>query len=122
MRAGSSRSSSRRRPKLAPVAGFNASATAAKGDWFDADELSRIDKFFGLLSHQKGIWAGKAFELLPWQRDLLGSLLCWKRADGTRRFRQTYICVPRKNGKSTLVAGLALWLLLADREPGAERS
>ena len=120
MRAGSSRSSSRRRPKLAPVAGFNASATAATGDWFDVEELARIDKFFGLLSHQKGIWAGKAFELLPWQRDLLGSLLCWKRADGTRRFRQAYIEVPRKNGKSTLVAGLALWLLLADREPGAE--
>ena len=116
----SKRSSSRKPPKLAPVAGFSASATKAAGDWFDADELQRIDTFFGFLKHQKGVWAGKAFELLPWQRDLLGALLCWKKADGTRRFTDAYICVPRKNGKSTLVAGLALYMLLCDKEPGAE--
>ena len=116
----SKRSSSPRRPRLAPVAGFSASATAAKGDWFDSDELKRLDTFFSLLTHQKGVWAGKAFALLPWQRDLLGALLCWKKADGTRRFTDAYIEVPRKNGKSTLVAGLALYMLLCDREPGAE--
>jgi phage terminase large subunit-like protein len=116
----SSHSSSRRPPKFASVAGFSASATAAQGDWFDHEEFSRLQAFFSLLKHQKGVWAGKAFELLPWQRDLLGPLLCWRKADGTRRFRKAYIEVPRKNGKSTVLAGIALYMLLCDREPGAE--
>jgi phage terminase large subunit-like protein len=44
----------------------------------------------------------------------------WKRTDGTRRFRIAYVEVSRKNGKSTLAAGLGLYLFAADREPGAE--
>lgn len=44
----------------------------------------------------------------------------WKRADGSRRFRQGYIAVPRKNGKTTLLSGEGLKLLVADKEPGAE--
>jgi phage terminase large subunit-like protein len=115
-----SKRSSNRRPKLAAVAGFSASATAAKGDWFDVEQFERIQRFFGQLKHGKGIWAGKPFELLPWQRDLLGALLCWKRPDGTRRFRKAYIEVPRKNGKSTLLAGLAIYMLMCDNEQGAE--
>lgn len=116
----STRSSNPRPPKLGPVAGFSASATARKGDWFDVAEFARLETFFGLLRHQKGVWAGQPFKLLPWQRDLLGSLLCWKRADGTRRFRQAYIEIPRKNGKSTLLAAIGLYMLLCDHEPGAE--
>ena len=107
-------------PKKATVAGFNASATAAPGDWFDVDEFERLDKFFNLLVHQKGPHAGKPFALLPWQLDLIGTLLCWKRADGLRRFRQALIEVPRKNGKSTMLAGILLYLLLVEDEPGAE--
>ena len=42
------------------------------------------------------------------------------RTDGTRRFRTAYIEIGRKNGKSTLAAGVALYLFAADREPGAE--
>ena len=72
----STRSSNPRPPKLGPVAGFSASATARKGDWFDVSEFARLETFFGLLRHQKGVWAGQPFKLLPWQRDLLGSLLC----------------------------------------------
>ena len=44
----------------------------------------------------------------------------WKRADGSRRFRQGYVAVPRKNGKTTLLSGEGLKLLVADKEPGAE--
>ncbi len=44
----------------------------------------------------------------------------WKRKDGTRKFRTCYIEIPRKNGKSTLCAGLALYMLYADSELGAE--
>lgn len=44
----------------------------------------------------------------------------WKRADGTRRFRVAYEEVPRKNGKSTKLAGVGIILLLFDEEIGAE--
>jgi phage terminase large subunit-like protein len=51
---------------------------------------------------------------------IVGALLGWKRADDTRRFRTAYVEVPRKNGKSTLLAGLGLYGLVMDREHGAE--
>jgi phage terminase large subunit-like protein len=70
--------------------------------------------------HSKGKWAGQAFELAPWQAFVVGSLFGWKRKDGLRRFRTAYAEVPRKNGKSTLSAGIALRLAFFDKEPGAE--
>jgi hypothetical protein len=51
---------------------------------------------------------------------VVGSLFGWHRSDGLRRFRTAYCAVPRKNGKSTLSAGIALYLLVADGEQGAE--
>jgi phage terminase large subunit-like protein len=51
---------------------------------------------------------------------VVGSLFGWRRSDGLRRFRTAYCAVPRKNGKSTLSAGIALYLLVADGEQGAE--
>ena len=58
--------------------------------------------------------------LAPWQAFVVGSLFGWQRGDGLRRFRTAYCAVPRKNGKSTLSAGIALYLLVADGEQGAE--
>lgn len=79
--------------------------------------------FFGrLLIHTKGEWAGQKFILEDWQREeIIEPLFGWKRiSDGTRRYRTAYIEVPRKNGKSTMAAGIGLYLLYADDEPGAE--
>ena len=77
--------------------------------------------FEKLLHHSKGEWAGQTFTLQPWQRDeVVRPLFGWHREDGTRRYRTAYIEVPRKNGKSTLAAGIALFLLFADEEKGAE--
>jgi len=92
------------------------------GHWFDAAAAERVREFFRkFLRHSKGEWAGKPFELLPWQwEDVVAPLFGWKRPDGLRRFRKAYIEIPKKNGKSTLAAGLALYLLVADGEPGAE--
>ena len=66
------------------------------------------------MKHTKGPMAGKPFELLPWQSQIVRDLFGWKRADGTRKYRIAYIEVPRKNGKSAFAAGLALMLLLTD--------
>lgn len=76
-------------------------------------------KFFSMFSHSKGEWAGRRFELESWQKFVIGSVFGWKR-DGKRRFRRVYEELPRKNGKSTKLAGVGLALLVADGEPGAE--
>lgn len=90
--------------------------------WFDKRAADLAVAFFEkLLVHSKGEWAGQPFKLQAWQRDdIIRPLFGWKRKDGTRKFRTAYIEIPRKNGKSTLSAGLALYLLFADGEPGAE--
>ena len=97
-----------------------------RGLWFDPNAAQHVVDFFGFLRHSKGEWGprggnkGEVFKLEPWQVFILANLFGWKRADGTRRFREAYIEVARKNGKSTFMSGVALYLLVADDEPGAE--
>ena len=93
---------------------------AERGLRFDRAAAGHVLQFFGFLKHSKGEWAGQPFVLEPWQQFLLWTLFGWKRADGLRRFRVGYVEVPRKNGKSSLIAGLGLYLMVADGEPGAE--
>lgn len=91
------------------------------GCWFDLEAAQRVEKFFLILRHSKGEWAGQKFVLQPYQRDrIIYPLFGWKRPDGTRRFRKGMIFIPKKAGKSTLAAGISLYLLVADREGGAE--
>ncbi len=81
----------------------------------------RIVRFFGEhLRHTKGEWSGSEFVLAEWQRQFLNELFGTVRKDNLRQYRTAYLEVPRKNGKSTLAAGIALFLLCLDREEGAE--
>jgi phage terminase large subunit-like protein len=73
-----------------------------------------------MLVHTKGEWAGHPFVLLPWQRALTERIFGTLQPDGRRQYRRVYLEVPRKSGKSVYAAGIALYLLVADREPGAE--
>lgn len=93
-----------------------------QGCYFDQAAADRVRHFFKrFLRHSKGEFAGKPFELLPWQWDrVVEPLFGWKTPDGTRRFRRCGIAVPKKNGKSTLLAGIGLYLLCGDGEAGAE--
>jgi phage terminase large subunit-like protein len=69
----------------------------------------------------KGDWAGQPLTLMDWQRDFLWRLFGWVHKDtGARRFRSCYLEVAKKNGKSTLLSGLALHGLLFDKEGAAE--
>ena len=89
--------------------------------YFDPDEATKVCKFIELLPHTKGQLAGQKIRLEPWQIWILTTVFGWRRtADGGRRFRRVYIEVPRGNGKSSLSSGVALYCLLADKEPGAE--
>jgi len=93
----------------------------ARGLSFDEKAADRAVQFFGLLRHSKAEWAGQPFVLAPWQEhDVIRPLFGWKRADGTRRYRVAFLEVARKNGKSTLAAGVGNALFLCDGEPGAE--
>ena len=90
-----------------------------RGLRWDTDAACHAIEFFGHLRHSTGEWANQPFELQPWQAFVIGSLFGWKRADGLRRFRTAYVEVARKNGKSVLLAGAALYALIADGEPGS---
>jgi len=91
-----------------------------RGLWFDASAAQHAIDFFRFLRHSKGEWAGLIIQLEPWQQAVTWILLGWYRADRTRRFRTGYLEVARKNGKSTWLSGIGLYMLIADGEPGAE--
>ena len=76
--------------------------------------------FFQFLKQSKGVWANTPIKLAPWQVFRIGSVFGWKREDGTRRFREAWNEVPRKNGKTTEAAGVGNKLAFFDGEPGAE--
>lgn len=83
--------------------------------------LHATDFFETYLRHSAGIFAGTPFTLLPWQREMLEDLFGWVRiADDMRRYKVAYISTAKKSGKSTLLAGIGLYLLVADGEPSAE--
>ena len=89
--------------------------------YFDENGADRVYQFFSLLRHSKGEWAGKQFILADWQCFIVWCLFGWKkRVDHFRRFKFAYIQIARKNGKTTLCSGIALYLLMFDREDGAE--
>ncbi len=92
------------------------------GAWFDAAAADAACAFFPTyLRHTEAEWAGRPFELQRWQRDdVIRPLFGWKRADGTRLYRQCYLEVGRKNGKTELAAGVALLALLGDGEYGGQ--
>jgi phage terminase large subunit-like protein len=67
----------------------------------------------------KGRWAGQPLKLEPWQREFLDELFLVY-DDGSRVYREALLGISRKNGKSTLSAAIALYLLLASGEQGPE--
>lgn len=92
------------------------------GDCYFDPEIARtvLDFFRECLTHVEGKWAGDPFDPLPWQRAILVNLFGWRRADGTRRYRELFLYIPRKNGKTTFCAGLMLVLFIGDPEIGAQ--
>ena len=88
---------------------------------FDRAAADRAVRFIEGLKHTKGKWAGVPFKLAPWQRDrIIRPLFGELDGHGNRRLRTCLVQLPRKNGKSELCAAIALKLLFADREMGAE--
>ena len=97
---------------------FNPKLTDRSGrNFYPADNLC---SFIEHLPHVKGPLAGEPIHLEPWQVFILTTVFGWVKPDGKRRFRRSYIEVPRGNAKSTLSSAVALYMLAADGEGGAE--
>jgi phage terminase large subunit-like protein len=80
--------------------------------------IAFIERF---CKHSKGEWAGQPVKLELFQKAYIAALFGFVHKDtGLRRYQETLFMVGRKNGKSTLLAGLALYMMIADGEPGAE--
>jgi phage terminase large subunit-like protein len=88
---------------------------------FREDRAERVIKFIQKLKQTKGDFNGKSFALMPFQQFLLACIFGFHhRADPSkRRYNRAYISLARKNGKSTLLSGIALYMLFADGEPSA---
>ncbi len=105
---------------LPQIPGYDPFATA-RDCTFDEEAADLAVGFFReCLTHVKGAQAGQPFVLAPWQQAVVGNLMGWKRPDGTRRYREALIMVPRKQGKTLMAAGLALHAFFCDGEPGSE--
>lgn len=84
----------------------------AKKYRFDDEAADRAVNFIEkYLRHWKAPFDGKPFLLSPFQKDeIVRPLFGFLRPDGTRLFREAYIQLPRKNGKSALVAAILLYI------------
>ena len=89
---------------------------------FDEKKAVRPIEFIErFCKHSKGEWAGHPIQLELFQKAYVSALFGFVDKDtGLRRFRETLFVVGRKNGKSTLLAGIALYMLIGDHEPGPE--
>ncbi len=87
---------------------------------FSQEAADRAINFIQLLKHTKGEWAGEPFVLLDWQREIVTEVFGTLKPNGFRQYNTVYIEIPKKNGKSEFGAGVALYLLVADDEIGAE--
>ena len=92
-----------------------------RGCTFDITRGERVVQFCEeYVRPTRGFGAGQPVKLLPWQsEDLLIPLFSWVKPDGTRRFRDACLFVPRQNGKSFICSCIALYMLMADGEEGA---
>lgn len=87
---------------------------------FDEKRAIYVCRFIELLPHIKGPLAGTLIKLNDWQVFIVTTVFGWIDRLGNRRFRRVYIEVPRGNGKSALSSAIALYMLAADGEGGAE--
>ena len=87
---------------------------------FDEEKAKRTVDFINCLKHTKGKWRGQPFELLPWQETVIRDVFGTVKENGYRQYNTAYVEIPKKNGKSELAAGVALYMTCGDNEWGAE--
>src|SRR5262245_49492367 len=97
----------------------------AEGCWFDIQTAQlALDFFPEMLVHIEGDLAGKPFILQRWQQAFIANLFGWKRLDDqgrvVRRYKETLLYCPRKQGKTPITSGLGLFVFFCDGEVGQQ--
>lgn len=89
--------------------------------YFDYEDVDKRIKFVSKMKHWTGVHNGKNFILLPWQQFAFAGIFGWKWSDNNTRVTKNVLIMPvRKNGKTTLMAAIALVMCTIDGENGAE--
>lgn len=89
--------------------------------YFDEETGERPITFIETFCKQSQGTIGAPLKLELFQKAFIQLLFGWLEKDtGYRRFRETLFLCGRKNGKSTLLSGIALYMLVADYEGAAE--
>lgn len=105
------------------LAGYSPLAHKGDCEW-DASAAARaVDFFADVLTHPDDsptTKAGDPFVLCDWQKVFIATLFGWRRPNGKRRYTESLLAVPRKNGKSALAAGISLYCLFAEGKVGAQ--
>lgn len=112
-------------PKHPPAVKTPEPGELLKSARFDAARVDKVIDAFSRLRHTQGKWAGQPLRPDPWQvAYVIAPVFGWVRRNRAGRWvrviRSLYVDVPRKNGKSTLCGGIAIYLTCADGESGAQ--
>lgn len=92
-------------------------------EWeYSAEHANHVLEFVeNFCKHSKGKWAGKPVILELWQKAFVAAVFGFiHKIDRTRKHREVLLVVARKNGKSTISSAICLYLMVADKEGGAE--
>lgn len=111
-------------PKHPPLV-KTAEGSQVRAAVFDPERVDKVLTAFSYLRHTQGELAGQPLNPDPWQiAYIIAPVFGWVKPNGrggwVRVVRTLYVDVPRKNGKTTIAGGLALYLTGADGEPGAQ--
>ena len=106
--------------KLRKLKNYKPTKFMAKTSYYDEDAADFAVAFIESLCHTKGTWAGKHFELIDWQEQIIRDIFGILKPNGYRQFNTAYVEIPKKQGKSELAAAVALLLTCGDGEERAE--
>ena len=106
--------------KLRKLKDYKPTKFMAKTSYYDEDAADFAVAFIESLCHTKGTWAGKHFELIDWQEQIVRDIFGILKPNGYRQFNTAYVEIPKKQGKSELAAAIALLLTCGDGEERAE--
>lgn len=89
---------------------------------FDEDKAIRPIKFIeNFCRHSKGELAGQPLVLDLFQKAYISALFGFvDKETELRRYTESFFLVGRKNGKTTMLSAIALYMMIADGESGAE--
>ena len=92
------------------------------GDYvFDVEKASKPIEFVERFCKQsKGRWIGKRFVLDLWQKAMIQTIFGFVDKERNRKYKEAFTLIGRKNGKSSLLAAIGLYMLIADGEGGSE--